>query len=328
MKFSKFFESWLTGYYQNAVSVGKEGDFYTSVSVGSLFGLSIAKKISKLKKRFLSNGTCEKISVVEIGTNEGYLLADIIQGLFSFDSLNDFEFCVVEPHEKLREKQKEYFKKCFGDEIEIKHFRDLSEAKFKNAIFISNEIFDTFPCEVVDDDKMLFVSDFKPQFREIPKDVANLAKKYSIKNGEIPLNLNSFLKAVYESSDKFSFITFDYGDIKARDEITLRVYKNHNVYNFLEIENLKEFYQKSDITYDVNFSVLKSEFLEFDGVKFESYLTQANALIEFGVMEILEEILEKGGEIAYQNAANQLKRLMHPTELGERFKMIEFSKGI
>ncbi|HEF7550224.1 TPA: hypothetical protein SA910_000406 [Campylobacter jejuni] len=39
MKFSDFFHAWLhESYYKNAVSIGKNGDFFTAVSVGNLFG--------------------------------------------------------------------------------------------------------------------------------------------------------------------------------------------------------------------------------------------------------------------------------------------------
>ncbi|EOI3024335.1 hypothetical protein ACMHU4_001700, partial [Campylobacter jejuni] len=38
MKFSDFFHAWLhESYYKNAVSIGKNGDFFTAVSVGNLF---------------------------------------------------------------------------------------------------------------------------------------------------------------------------------------------------------------------------------------------------------------------------------------------------
>ncbi len=47
MKFSDFFHAWLhESYYKNAVSIGKNGDFFTAVSVGNLFGTLLAAKIT------------------------------------------------------------------------------------------------------------------------------------------------------------------------------------------------------------------------------------------------------------------------------------------
>ena len=53
MKFSDFFEGWLNeSYYANAAKIGKSGDFYTAVSVGSLFGICIAREILRLSADF------------------------------------------------------------------------------------------------------------------------------------------------------------------------------------------------------------------------------------------------------------------------------------
>ena len=53
MKFSDFFEGWLNeSYYANAAKIGKSGDFYTAVSVGSFFGICIAREILRLSADF------------------------------------------------------------------------------------------------------------------------------------------------------------------------------------------------------------------------------------------------------------------------------------
>ena len=79
IKFSNYFNDWLYGqhaYYSNYKQIGKDGDFFTSVSTSSFFGGSIAKKIiSSIEEGFLPNNT----TILEIGAHHGYLLADIIQ---------------------------------------------------------------------------------------------------------------------------------------------------------------------------------------------------------------------------------------------------------
>ena len=53
MKFSDFFEGWLNeSYYANAAKIGKSGDFYTAVSVGSFFGICIAREILPITADF------------------------------------------------------------------------------------------------------------------------------------------------------------------------------------------------------------------------------------------------------------------------------------
>lgn len=325
MKFSQFFNSWLNnGYYKKAVKVGKSGDFFTSVSVGSLFGIIISRYILTLSSKIGG-----KISIVEIGANEGYLLADIIQGIFTFDfdSLSKFEFVIVEPHKNLRVLQRAKFKEFYGDKISLTHYKSLKEAKFESAIFISNELFDTFPCEVVDSDKMLYVDKNLELFwGDIIPSMKEFSKEYGVKKGEIPLGFYEFFDDLNRATGKFYFIAFDYGYMGSRGDISLRIYNNHQVYNLLEEQNLSKFYKKSDITYDVNFEILKGEFLKFDSVKFVSLKKQSVCLMDMGAGEVLKLVSESGSKNAYKNATLQLKRLVY--EFGERFKVIEFSKGV
>ena len=320
-KFSSYFREWLhTNYYQNYAKIGKDGDFYTAVSVGSLFGATVAKKIYSLKDEY--DG---KINLVEIGANEGYLMADIIQGLYAFmPNLRDkFNFIIIEPHKKLQELQQEFLHSKFGDEIEIKWLDSVEKMEFKSAIYIANELFDSFECELFNDGLMAYVKNGKLVWQKTDKECLNFAITYGIKKGELPLSLEKFIKNCCKNRAKFDFITFDYGEWEPRGDFSLRVYKNHNVYNFFEIENLNEFFGKSDITYDLNFSLLSSLFCKNKGVRKVAFMSQPRALIEFGVGEVMELLAAKG-ELAYKNGTLQLKRLLY--EFGDKFKMIHFEK--
>lgn len=79
MKFSDFFHAWLhESYYKNAVNIGKNGDFFTAVSVGNLFGTLLAKHfLNLIDKKILQL----PLELVEIGANEGYLSRDFLAAL-------------------------------------------------------------------------------------------------------------------------------------------------------------------------------------------------------------------------------------------------------
>lgn len=328
MKFSKYFNLWLhEGYYKKGVKIGKEGDFYTSVSVGSLFGICIAKRILELSLKFDLSGE-QTIHIVEIGANEGHLLADIIQGIYTLNPkiLDKFDFCIIEPHENLRKLQKNTFSKRFAEDITLNHLDKFSKAKFENAIFIANELFDSFACELYDNGKMLYIEDNKPFFLQCDTEIKEIAHRFSVTKGEITPSFFEFAKEMKVCADKFYFISFDYGEIGAKNDFTLRVYKAHNVYNFFEITNLDEFFAVSDLTYSLNFEIIKAAF-EDVGCLMSDFRTQASALVKFGGTEILELILENGGENSYKNAMYQFKRLISPSEFGDKFKMIEIKKG-
>ena len=87
---------------------------------------------------------------------------------------------------------------------------------------------------------MLFIENFKPIFKASSKEIVDLAKKQGIKKGEVVLELDKFLLEIYQSSKKFRFLSFDYGDFLPRDDFTLRVFLKHQVYNFFDIKNLSK----------------------------------------------------------------------------------------
>ncbi len=339
VKFNQYMHNWLyskSGYYATHKKIGKEGDFYTAVSSSMFFGGSIAKKfLSSVEEGFLPQST----TIVEIGAHKGYLLADIVQFIFTLkpEFLKSLEFIIVEPFKENQEMQLKYFKESFGDAIKILHVKSLKELTCKNAFIVANEIFDAFPCNVVYDDKMLFVSNGKPEFKTISNDVKELAKQYNITKGEVSVGYEEFAKNLATHVEKYEFITFDYGDIKARGDFSLRIYDKHKVYPFFALTNLikdkklkekitlNELFAKSDITYDVNFEHLKGAF-EQSGAFLHAYSSQIKALIDFGLIDLLDIMRKNTNDKSYVKELNRVKTLIDPAFMGERFKMACFRK--
>jgi len=336
-KFSSYMQEWLygkDGYYAKHKEIGKKGDFYTAVSSSMFFGGSIAKRlISVIQSGFLSS-TCR---VVEIGAHKGYLLADMIQFIFTLKPqlLDTLSFTIVEPFEENIDTQIKYFKESFGDTVKLSHVSNLKELKLQDSFFVANEIFDAFACEVVKDDKMLFVDNGKLTFECMDKKTAKLSKSYDIKKGEIPLEYEEFAKDMYQSSDRFEFVTFDYGDRYARDDFSLRIYDKHTVYPFFSLtefakdkkidRDFKEFFKNSDITYDVNFDYLIKAYKN-SGAKLELYSSQFKALVDFGLIELLDILQKNSSKKVYDAEVAKVKILIDPTLMGERFKMACFRK--
>ena len=330
-------QKWLYGkggYYENHKDIGKKGDFYTAVSSSIFFGGSIAKRIiNTIESGFLSS-TC---SVVEIGAHKGYLLADIVQFLFTLkpELLKTMSFVIVEPFEQNRVTQLKYFEESFGDAVKLIHFHSLLELKCEEAFFIANEIFDAFACEVVDDGKMLVYENGELIFEPMDDITKKLSICYDIHKGEIPLGYEEFAEDMFKSAKKYEFVTFDYGDRYARGDFSLRVYDKHKVYPFfsltnfieekIEEEKFKDFYKKSDITYDVNFDYLIKAY-EKSGAKMELFSSQFSALMRFGLGELLEILQKNSTEEIYKSEINRVKILIDPSMMGERFKMVAFRK--
>ncbi|AFI04189.1 SAM-dependent methyltransferase [Helicobacter cetorum] len=327
--FGNYMQDWLygkKGYYRKAI-VGKKGDFYTSVSSSKFFGGTIAFYILKLLEQ-------EKLSlplkVIEIGAHYGECLLDVAKFLdtLGIEVVSKCEFISIEPLEELQQIQQSLFKDSF-------HFyattlKDLHISKQDNVFVFSNELFDAFACEIIKDNQMLFVDEkHMGVWDKIDEPTSELLATLKIKEGHIPLDLHSFFKELFERLNKahqWMFLSFDYGDEKPRKDMHLRAYKEHRVLDFQDIlNNLSNLYQQSDLTYDVDFSLIRS-IVESGGGHFSFYKTQAQALLDMGLMELLELFSQSVGYEKYLKEVAKVKPLISPGALGERFKAIEFVK--
>ena len=328
MRFSEYMNEWLygkDGYYSRFKSIGKDGDFFTAVSTSAFFGASIANHIFSL----ISQGRVEKdVALVEIGAHQGYLMGDMIRWLYTKDAslLDSMKFIIVERQEAVIKAQKEYFHKNFGNAVNIEYVKSLDELNLDSAVFVSNEIFDAFACELYKDGKIAIVNNHQIDWIDAPIKYIEFAKKHRLRTGEIAIGYEEFAKRVSKAAKKFEFISFDYGEKYVRNDFSIRIYSKHKTYPLFDEElNLKEHFKKSDITYDVNFAHVIEAF-ESVGAKLVDYETQARALIRFGIIDILGEYHKVATQAQYLTQADKVKTLIAPTIMGDRFKLIHFRK--
>ncbi|MFT7005250.1 MAG: SAM-dependent MidA family methyltransferase [Sulfurimonas sp.] len=328
-KFSEYMGEWLygtDGYYATYKNIGKSGDFYTAVSTSKFFGGTIAQHIISL----VDEGFLAKDSVIcEIGAHHGYFLADVIEFIYTLrpNLLSSLKFVIIEKFDDLQDQQRKYFQESFGDVVSLTHYKSLSELKCKNAFFIANEIFDAFPCELYYKGKTGRVEEHDVKFDVDNSWVDAKAKKYHKDRGELAIGYEEFAKEMADSCDKFEFMSFDYGEMQARPDFSIRVYTKHKVIPFFE-ENIKrdELFARSDITYDVTFEHVKDAYADA-GVEFLELKAQMVALVDMGILNLLEILKEKVEEKIYEQELQKVKMLIMPDFLGERFKMIRFRKN-
>jgi SAM-dependent MidA family methyltransferase len=329
MTFSEYMAEWLygeQGYYATYRAIGKEGDFYTAVSTSKFFGGTIAKHIiSLVDEGFLANDA----TICEIGAHHGYFIADVIEFLYTLrpELLQSFDFVIVERFDALQQQQKKYLEESFGGAVRLSHVKSLSELNVDNAFFIANEIFDAFPCELFFKGKTARVEeDGNVEFDVDNAWVSEKAAKYHKDRGEIAVGYEAFAREMAGAAKRFEFISFDYGEMMARPDFSLRVYDRHKVYPFFDEElNRKEAFGSTDITYDVTFEHVKDAYEEA-GVTFIELKAQMSALVNMGILELLEMLRKNAGEKIYKQELEKVKILIMPDFLGERFKMIRFRK--
>ena len=333
IKFSDYFNNWLygeDGYYTKYNAIGKDGDFFTAVSTSIFFGGSIAKKIVDT---ILNNELPKNTTIVEIGAHHGYLLADIIQFIYTLNPklLESLNFAIVERFENLKNEQKKYLENSFGDSIKFDFYDDISEIKLDHAFIVANEIYDAFSCELIytKDDKLqtAFVEKGELQFKDCSdENITNKCKKYKITKGELALGYEEFAKNICKNIKNFYFLSFDYGEKYPRNDFSCRVYSQHEVFPIFEEKlDLTKLYKNSDITYDVNFSHVIDSFNISCKCEVE-YQTQLKALVEFGILDLLEILQKNVSEENYLKEVQKVKTLLEPTGMGDRFKMLLIKK--
>lgn len=135
------------GYYARGVrQVGREGDFYTSVSVGPLFGQLLAR-------RFLSQwrdlGRPALWRITECGAHDGRLALDILDALKALEpqSLEGLEYAISEPMESLRRAQA----LTLADHASIlRQVGDPGQLEPRPGVVFGNEVLDALPCHLVE----------------------------------------------------------------------------------------------------------------------------------------------------------------------------------
>ena len=313
------------GYYKNFKAIGKEGDFYTAVSTSPFFGASIANYLFKeIEKGAISRDTL----LLEIGAHQGHLLGDMIQWLFTCDPalIESMRFAIVERQPEVRAAQRNYFEERFGGDVQIEYYDSLEVLHESYAFVVANEIFDAFPCELIKDGEIAVVERDEIRWEKAPLSLLNKVEKYRQVKGEVAVGYEDFAERMAESFEHCDFLSFDYGEKYVRNDFSVRIYRKHETLPLFDEELLlRDEFQKSDITYDVNFGHVIDAF-EDAGFETVDYETQARALVRFGLIDMLEAFARQTTQDKYLREVDKVKTLIAPTMMGDRFKLVHLKR--
>jgi SAM-dependent MidA family methyltransferase len=314
------------GYYNRRQDqIGRQGDFYTSSSLTSVFGAMIAKQLEEMWQ-LTGQGL---FTVVEYGAGTGLLCQDILAYLKDHSPLYDaLHYAIIEKSSSMRKRQQ------LGLQEKVSWYDAIEQLGEVTGCILSNELIDNFAVhQVVMDDELLevfvdhrdtFVEFLCPAEQKLTDYLAefhiSLPKGYRT---EINLEARQWIAAAAAALKKGFIMTIDYGYPSEtyyhpnRNRGTLLCYRQHRVSD-QPYTNIGE----QDITAHVNFSAL-CRWGHLNGLSCCGLVSQAHFLLSLGFQDHLRSGCAKQEDVLMQ------ARLMHTllVDMGTKFKVLIQQKG-
>lgn len=337
MRFDRFMELALyhpsLGYYTKADGVspiGKDGDFYTSVSAGPLFGRLLARQFFQMWELL---GKPNPFWIVEQGAHDGQLACDILEWCRAEtpEFMGSIRYGIVQASGELRIKQK-----CAPEEGILGYitwFENLEALAQEQpvGVFFSNELVDAFPVRTIvcRSGKWLeqrVTTDGAHTFDwiEVPINDEELARGVNALGlppmegyaTEINFHALIWIEAVAHAMKRGYVLTIDYGYPAAvyyapyRTAGTLTAYvKHHAVDDVLAEPGMR------DLTAHVDFTAL-AQAGEKAGLSTLGFIDQQRFLMGVAHDELSET---KGPKVKIKESLTAWNTLTHPDHLGATF---------
>ena len=333
------------GYYTSGkATIGRLGDFYTSVSVGRTFGELLTRQFHEMWERL---GSPDEFTIVEQAADRGQLAADILEsaGLLFPEFFTALRYWIIEPSAALATEQRErlarYGKHRTGWSEDISSLGDGSIF----GVYFCNELLDAMPVHLVsrirdqwmenyvDYESGSFTYTFdEPSSHQLVRHLERLPTTLPDQyRTEINLRAMTWMQDAARAMRCGYVMVIDYGYSRSqfyspqRSDGTLSCYKNHE-----RSYNPFEFLGEQDITSHIDFSSIAEVGIE-EGMELSGFADQNRFLVGVAQREFLAiEAEAQAGELSESTATRlkELKTLTHPEAMGSQFKYLTLQKSI
>lgn len=327
------------GYYASGrVRIGKEGDFFTNVSVGNMYGKVIALFFYDLWE---SMGKPNPFSIVEQGAHDGKLAGDILEALSQCKELFECtHYHIVEPflcHQRHQEETLKHFHK-------ISWVSEISSLPTFIGVHFSNELLDAFPVDLLVWTGKEWLEKRVLQEQQAPSWMTTPIKEKKLQEvavtlptdlapgflWEVRLHLDTWLASIASRMERGMILIADYGYsgnqrfAPYRAQGSLACYQNHQRYD--DPDHLLEEPGKRDISAHVDFSALALTALEKDWDLLG--FSDQHHFIVGAVEQWLQSIDGEPPDQATRRDLRRLQTLLHPETMGRQFQFLGLGKAI
>jgi SAM-dependent MidA family methyltransferase len=327
----------VCGYYEKEKdSVGKRGDFYTSVSVGSLFGELLAWQLSEwLEQPDHASGQAQ---ILEAGAHAGRLARDVLYWVRQWRPAlyPRIEYILLETSPRRRDWQKSELAE-FADHVRwVARFEELGHEGIHGIVF-SNELLDAMPVHrlawdagakewfewgvTLRDQEFIWsrLPAISPhvELPALPRELLKVLPNGFVR--EVSAHATAWWRAAAGRLRSGRILTFDYGLNSEeflspeRSAGTLRAYRRHHLHPS-PLDRPGEL----DLTAHVDFSAVRSA---GEAIGLETVVEDSQ---EKFLTAIAGNIWQRRNEFGDWNAerVRQFQTLTHPDHLGRAFRVL------
>lgn len=344
--FSKFMELAMyapgLGYYSAGASkFGAEGDFVTAPELGPIFAACVAEGVAPVLQQIGPQAL-----FFEIGGGTGAFAKVALMRLLELDAIPD-KYLILEPSASLRARQRALLFEALPPFLfELIEWVDGPLPYDWQGVLFANEVIDALPVsrfEIGDEAEVLeeyvvngdgaLATEFRGADEFLGRAVSHLQSELHQRmpqgyRSEVLPQLPYWIQAISGGMKRGAMLFIDYGYSRNeyyqpdRTDGTVRAFYRHRSHNdVLALPGLQ------DVTASVDFTAL-AEAGVGAGFDLAGYCSQASFLLGNGMAEALNRI-EKLTDPALQlQRRNEVKRLTLPQEMGERFQVMGFEKGV
>lgn len=348
MPFSEFMQRSLyqpgLGYYVNGFSkLGQHGDFITAPEISEHFAVCLANQCAQVAME-LQVGESAAYSILEFGGGSGRLAADLLTSLEQQNVLPE-NYLILDVSPELQQEQRQTLQAELPAAVysRVVWLEQLPHHRFRGVV-IANEVLDAFSVErfvMVDggaERLMVSVVDGVFQLHSEPnQDTQNTVAAIQADIGaefndgymsEYCTLLAPWMQTLSECLDRGAVLICDYGTDRRqyysekKPTGSLRCFFRHTLHDDPFARPAVQ-----DITADVDFTSVAIAATDV-GMELQGYTPLSEFMLSLDVLGHHQNKLKTLSEHQQLAATGELKRVILSQEMGDRFMVIGFSKGV
>ncbi len=334
------------GYYVSGMrKIGAGGDFITAPEISSLFSACLANQCAQVLTE-LGGG-----DILELGAGSGRMAVDILSHLETIGCLPE-RYLILDVSPELRDRQRQNLQAHVPHLLTRVSWLDSLPEQPLRGVIVGNEVLDAMPVELFSlKDEQLAIIGVKIQedgfaFTEQPTTDSTIAELATLQaevlqpalqqsgwpahpspyTSEFNPALSGWMRSIADTLQTGVILLIDYGYEQSdyyhpqRSQGTLICHYQHRVH-----DNPLIYPGLQDITASVDFTAVAQAGVQSD-LELSGYTTQAAFLADNGLEALFIHALQQQPADQYK-LAQQVRLLSLPAEMGERFKVIAFSKA-